>query len=117
VVVVVDLAVILALGAWVCLDQAASLTVAAALLLLGLALLALLWVEARLADRRARNAKADAAIDAFLRERSEGARRTREVHGLTVSQLLDLVDIELDLDADEDLRSRIDELNDKFPQT
>jgi len=39
------------------------------------------------------------------------------VHGLTVPQLLDLVDIELDLDADEDLRSRIDELNDKFPQT
>jgi hypothetical protein len=79
--------------------------------------LVLVWVEARLRDRRARNARADAAIDAFLRERSEGARRTREVHGLTVSQLLDLVDIELDLDTDEDLRSRIDELNDKFPQT
>lgn len=71
------------------------------------------WVKAR----RARNARADAAIDTFLRERSEGARRTREVHGLTVPQLLDLVDIELDLDADEDLRSRIDELNDEFPQT
>lgn len=95
----------------------ASLTVAAALLLLGLALLALLWVEARLADRRARNARADAAIEAMLRDRFAGAGRTREVHGLTVPQLLDLVDIELDLDADEDLRSRIDELNDEFPQT
>lgn len=95
----------------------ASLTVAAALLLLGLALLALLWVEARLADRRARNARADAAIEAMLRDRFAGAGRAREVHGLTVPELLDLVDIELDLDADEDLRSRIDELNDEFPQT
>lgn len=95
----------------------ASLTVAAALLLLGVALLALLWVEARLADRRARNARADAAIEAMLRDRFAGNGRTRKVHGLTVPQLLDLVDIELDLDADEDLRSRIDELNDEFPQT
>ena len=95
----------------------ASLTVAAALLLLGLALLALLWVEARLADRRARTARADAAIEAMLRDRFAGAGRAREVHGLTVPELLDLVDIELDLDADEDLRSRIDELNDEFPQT
>ena len=95
----------------------ASLTVAAALLLLGLALLALLWVEARLRDRRARNAKADAAIEAMLRDRFAGAGRAREVHGLTVPELLDLVDIELDLDTDEDLRSRIDELNDEFPQS
>ena len=95
----------------------ASLTVAAALLLLNLALLALLWVEARLRDRRARNAKADAAIEAMLRDRFAGAGRAREVHGLTVPELLDLVDIELDLDTDEDLRSRIDELNDEFPQT
>jgi len=67
--------------------------------------------------RRAEAARADAVIDAFLRDRFAGNGRTREVHGLTVPQLLDLVDIELDLDADEDLRSRIDELNDKFPQT
>ena len=94
-----------------------GLLIASGLLVFGLLLLALLWVEARLADRRARNARADAEIEAFLRDRFAGNGRTREVHGLTVPQLLDLVDIELDLDADEDLRSRIDELNDEFPQT
>lgn len=94
-----------------------GLAVFAGLLVFGLLLLALLWVEARLRDRRAERARADAAIEALLRERFAGNGRTREVHGLTVPQLLDLVDIELDLDADEDLRSRIDELNDEFPQT
>lgn len=94
-----------------------GLAVVAGLLVFGLLLLALLRVEARLRDRRAERARADAAIEALLRERFAGNGRTREVHGLTVPQLLDLVDIELDLDADEDLRSRIDELNDEFPQT
>ncbi len=94
-----------------------GLLITSGLLVFGLLLLALLWVEARLRDRRARNARADAAIEAMLRDRFAGAGRAREVHGLTVPELLDLVDIELDLDTDEDLRSRIDELNDEFPQT
>lgn len=94
-----------------------GLLITSGLLVFGLLLLALLWVEARLRDRRAERARADAAIKAMLRDRFAGSGRTREVHGLTVPQLLDLVDIELDLDTDEDLRSRIDELNDEFPQT
>ena len=94
-----------------------GLLITSGLLVFGLLLLALLWVEARLADRRARNARADAAIAAMLRDRFAGAGRAREVHGLTVPQLLDLVDIELDLEEDEALRSRIDDLNNQFPHS
>ena len=94
-----------------------GLAVVAGLLVFGLLLLALLWVEARLADRRARNTRADAAIAAMLRDRFAGTGRTREVPGLTVPQLLDLVDIELDLEEDEALRSRIDDLNNQFPHS
>lgn len=79
------------------------------LLFLGLALLGLLRVERWLNARRARNDRADAAIEALLRERFEGA---REVHGLTVPQLLDLVDIEIDLESDADFRRRTERLLD-----
>ena len=92
-----------------------GLLIVAGLLVFGLLLLALLWVEARLRDRRARNARADAAIAAMLRDRFAGTGRAREVHGLTVPQLLDLVDIELDLEEDEALRGRINDLNNQFP--
>lgn len=87
-----------------------GLITAAMLLGFGFWLLVFLRLELWWRARRARNARADAAIDAMLRERFP-----REVHGLTVPQLLDLVDIELDLDADGDLRRRIDDLNNQFP--
>lgn len=82
---------------------------------LGALLLALL--RAWLRDRRRACARADAAIDALLRARFEGDRRAHEIHGLTVGQLMDLVDIETDLDADGDLRRIVDDLNSQFPQT
>ncbi|WP_026931177.1 hypothetical protein [Glycomyces tenuis] len=80
--------------------------------LLALLILAAVGVS-RLAQWVKRRRRADKAIDAFLRDRFQTG---YEIYGMTVPELLDLTDIEIELESDRRMRRRVRALNDQLNQ-